>query len=131
MLSLEQVRQLEQKVELAISTIKRLSEERDSLKITIAEKDKRISELENMVVSFKDDQNRIESGIKSTLDLLNSLEDIAVSTQAKPETTSSKPTTSTQLTAAQQKQKDLDQILGKTSPEHGPSTQAADELDIY
>ena len=131
MLSLEQVKLLEQKVELAISTIRKLSEERDSLKLTIAEKEKRINELENMVVSFKDDQNRIETGIKTTLDLLNSLEDIATVSQPKREQSSVPQAQAVKLSPSAQKQKDLDQILGKTASAETATQQSTEQMEIY
>ena len=131
MLSLEQVKLLEQKVELAISTIRKLSEERDSLKLTIAEKEKRINELENMVVSFKDDQNRIETGIKTTLDLLNSLEDIATVSQPKREQPSVPQSQAVKLSPSAQKQKDLDQILGKTASAETATQQSTEQMEIY
>lgn len=131
MLSLEQVKLLEQKVELAISTIRKLSEERDSLKLTIAEKEKRINELENMVVSFKDDQNRIETGIKTTLDLLNSLEDIATVSQPKREQPSVPQAQTVKLSPSAQKQKDLDQILGKTASAETATQQSTEQMEIY
>ncbi|MBQ7611518.1 MAG: cell division protein ZapB [Spirochaetaceae bacterium] len=131
MLSLEQVKLLEQKVELAISTIRKLSEERDSLKLTIAEKEKRINELENMVVSFKDDQNRIETGIKTTLDLLNSLEDIATVSQPKREQPSVPQAQAVKLSPSAQKQKDLDQILGKTASAETATQQSTEQIEIY
>ena len=121
MLSLEQVKILEKKVEHAIAIIKRLSSECDSLKVQIIEKDERITELENMVIAFKDDQTKIESGIKNTLSLLNSLEDLAA-LPSKQETAS--PAV---VTHESQKQKDLAQILG--NPAGVP--QSSSQPDIF
>lgn len=118
MLSLEQIKLLEKKVEAAISTIKRLTDEREAFKLKLREKDKRISELEDMVVNFKDDQNKIENGIKNTLNLLNSLEDLALpsaeNTMAVESQEHGQPILQSQ--AASKKQNDLAQILGKPSP---------------
>lgn len=125
MLSLEQVKLLEQKVEQAIAKIKALSNERDSLKLKLVEKDKRISELENMVVSFKDDQARIESGIKSTLSLLDSLEDLATTAPAQSSRTAQSPQQHIKTPEDVQKQKDLNDILGKSA------TAASQTDDIF
>lgn len=124
MLSLEQIKLLEQKVEKAISLIKALSDERDVLKTRIAEKDRRIAELEDLVVNFKDDQSKIESGIKSTLNLLNSLEDLAIPMDSNSETEVENHKPSLQQ-AAKQKKDDLAQILGKQS------SQNQEQADIF
>lgn len=112
MLSLEQVKILEKKVEHAIGIIKRLNSECDALKLQLIEKDERISELENMVISFKDDQTKIETGIKNTLNLLNSLEDLAT-TPSKTENKQAETASTHAAAQENQKQKDLAQILGK------------------
>ncbi|MEL3908770.1 MAG: cell division protein ZapB [Treponemataceae bacterium] len=115
MLSLEQVKLLEKKVEHAIAIIKKLNKECDTLKLRLIEKDERISELESMVITFKDDQTKIETGIKNTLSLLDSLEDLATLPN-KQEGEKRPASTSSAQEAQSQKQKDLAQILGKPSP---------------
>ena len=75
MLNLDQVRLLESKVERAVQMIKSLHTEKDSLKKEIEVRDKRISELEKLIVAFKDDQSKIEEGIINALNQLSAFED--------------------------------------------------------
>ena len=75
MLNLDQVRLLESKVERAVQMIKSLHTEKDSLKKEIELRDKRISELEKLIVAFKDDQSKIEEGIINALNQLSAFED--------------------------------------------------------
>ena len=73
--NLDHVRLLESKVERAVQMIKSLHTEKDSLKKEIEVKDKRISELEKLIVAFKDDQSKIEEGIINALNQLSAFED--------------------------------------------------------
>ena len=75
MISLEQVKLLESKVSRAIDYIKKVTEEKDSLKAKLIACQKRIDELEILIQRFKEDQGRIEDGILSALDKLNQFED--------------------------------------------------------
>lgn len=75
MLNIDQVRLLENKVERAVNLIKSLSSDNDSLKKEIGAKDKRIAELENLILVFKDDQTKIEQGIVNALAQLSAFED--------------------------------------------------------
>ena len=82
MISLEQVQLLEAKVAKTIEYLKRLSIDNTAL---ISEKaflhdkleasQKRLDELEMLVMRFKEDQGRIEDGIISALDRLNQFEE--------------------------------------------------------
>lgn len=74
MVNLDQIKLLETKVEKAVNLIKSLSEEKDSLKREVEEKNKRISELENLIIVFKDDQSKIEQGIVNALNHLSAFE---------------------------------------------------------
>ena len=132
MLSLEQIKLLEKKVEKAISMIKALNEEKEALRLKIIEKDKRIAELENLLVNFKDDQAKIESSIKNTLTLLNSLEDLAVSSSSSTGAEQKTKTLVASVDANEVKQKtasqsELDEILGKSKA----LTQADVQADIF
>ena len=81
MISLEQVQLLETRVVQAIEYVERVTAENATL---ISEKaglltkleanQKRIDELEVLVMRLKDDQGRIEDGIMATLDRLNQFE---------------------------------------------------------
>ncbi|MBO8450852.1 MAG: cell division protein ZapB [Spirochaetes bacterium] len=82
MLSIEQVRQLENRVEKAVWKITslseentRLSEENHRLQDQLFSVQNRVNELERAVQAFKDDQGRIEEGILSALDKLSAFED--------------------------------------------------------
>jgi FtsZ-binding cell division protein ZapB len=82
MISLEQVQLLEAKVAKAIEYLKRLSAENASLvseKASLHDKleasQKRLDELEVLVMRFKEDQGRIEDGIIAALDRLNQFEE--------------------------------------------------------
>lgn len=87
MLNLDQVRLLESKVERAVQMIKSLHTEKDSLKKEIEVRDKRISELEKLIVAFKDDQSKIEEGIINALNQLSAFEDASYTrkNEARPQ----------------------------------------------
>ena len=82
MISLEQVQLLESKVAKAIEYVRRMTEENAAL---ISEKaglvskldanQKRLDELELLIMRFKEDQGRIEDGIIAALDRLNQFEE--------------------------------------------------------
>lgn len=74
MISLEQIRILEQKVESAVARIRTLSTENRTLKESLERYEGRIHELESMVSSFKAEQDAIEAGIVSALQQLDDLE---------------------------------------------------------
>ena len=75
MVTLDQINQLETKVEKAIQLIQSLKTENDSLRLEIHDKDKRIAELENLILVFKNDQIKIEEGIINALNHLSAFED--------------------------------------------------------
>lgn len=74
MLNLEQVQLLETKVVKAIEYVERVSGENAALQERLESYQKRIDELEVLVMRFKEDQGRIEDGILSALDRLNQFE---------------------------------------------------------
>ncbi|MDR1105749.1 MAG: cell division protein ZapB [Treponema sp.] len=75
MVTLDQVKLLETKVEKAIGYVEKVSGENTGLRERLESYQKRIDELEVLVETFKEDQSRIEDGILSTLDRLNQFED--------------------------------------------------------
>ncbi len=75
MLSLDQVRLLENRVEKAVTKIQSLTTENNHLRGQLSSLQSRVAELEGLVRSFKDDQGRIEEGILSALDRLSAFED--------------------------------------------------------
>jgi chromosome segregation ATPase len=91
MLSLDQVRLLENRVVKAVGKIESLTDENTRLKTQLSGLQARVSELEGLVRSFKDDQGRIEEGILNALDRLSAFEDSVYSGRenaAVPETAS-------------------------------------------
>ncbi|MDR1287291.1 MAG: cell division protein ZapB [Treponema sp.] len=75
MVTLDQVKLLETKVEKAIGYVEKVSGENTELRERLESYQKRIDELEVLVQTFREDQSRIEDGILSTLDRLNQFED--------------------------------------------------------
>ena len=82
MISLEQVLLLETRVAKAIDYVKRLtaenaalSSERAGLQAKLEANQKRIDELEVLIMGFKEDQGRIEDGIIAALDRLSQFEE--------------------------------------------------------
>lgn len=89
MVSLEQIKLLESKVSRTIDYVKTVTDENRQLKERLDSYQKRIGELEALVLQFKQDQSRIEEGILSALDRLNQFEDALeskLSTESKPST---------------------------------------------
>lgn len=75
MLQLDQIKLLEAKVAKAIQLIQSLKEDNDLLKMELHDRQKRIDELENLVLVFKSDQAKIEEGIVNALNHLTAFED--------------------------------------------------------
>ncbi|MGP1455586.1 MAG: cell division protein ZapB [Treponema sp.] len=82
MVTLDQISQLETKVEKAIQLIQSLKTENDSLRLEIHDKDNRIAELENLILVFKNDQIKIEEGIINALNHLSAFEDTIYQTKS-------------------------------------------------
>jgi chromosome segregation ATPase len=79
MLSLDQVRLLENRVVKAVGKIESLTAENTRLKTQLSGLQSRVGELEALVRSFRDDQGRIEEGILNALDRLSAFEDSILS----------------------------------------------------
>ncbi|MBN1698394.1 MAG: cell division protein ZapB [Spirochaetales bacterium] len=75
MITIQQIKALEQKVNKAVELISLLKKENDVLKNTLEISQSRMKELENLVAQFKNEQAEIEKGIMNTLSKLNQLED--------------------------------------------------------
>jgi FtsZ-binding cell division protein ZapB len=88
MITLEQTRLLEGKIERAIELIRILKEENATLRKGLDSAQKRMKELETMVDGFKSDQKEIESVILRTIKNLDELEE---STQAAAHGDSASP----------------------------------------
>jgi len=75
MLNLDQIKQLEARVSKAIELMQTLKDENDLLKLELHDRQKRIEELENIVLVFRNDQAKIEEGIINALNHLSAFED--------------------------------------------------------
>ena len=82
MISLEQIRLLEQKVTSAVELIRVLKEENATLRRGLDSAQRRMKELETLVEGFKTDQKEIESVIVRTLANLDDLEASAAGASA-------------------------------------------------
>jgi len=97
MISLEQVQLLESRVARAVEYVQKvtaenaaLSSERAGLQAKLEANQKRIDELEILVMRFKEDQGRIEDGIIAALDRLSQFEE-AFENSLKEKVTGKKP----------------------------------------
>ncbi len=86
MLNIDQVRQLENRVDKAVRKItslsdenRRLADENKTLQDQLFSFQTRVNELERSVQEFQEDQGRIEEGILNALDKLSSFEDSVLS----------------------------------------------------
>ena len=98
MISLEHVELLESRIAKAIEYIQQLSgenttlkDERSGLLAKLDANQKRLDELEMLVMRFKEDQGRIEDGIMAALDRLSQFEEAFESSLSGNETDAKKP----------------------------------------
>jgi len=146
MVNLEQVKLLESRVARAIEYVKRLSaenaalvSEKEGLQAKLEANQKRIDELEVLVMHFKEDQGRIEDGIIAALDRLSQFEEafenslkeketgkkpVAKAREKAPETEPPKPSNAEIFFEIPEKETDEDVPLSDE-----PSS--AGELDIF
>ena len=80
MISLDQVKLLEQKVESAVAKIQQLQAENDALRTKVTELTNAVSAKSEQLSSFESEQDQIESGIKKALDRLSSIENTVLKT---------------------------------------------------
>jgi predicted nuclease with TOPRIM domain len=98
MISLEQVLLLETRVAKAIDYVKKVTadnaalvSQREELQAKLNANQKRIDELEVLVMRFKEDQGRIEDGIIAALDRLSQFEEAFEHSLKEKTTTTRKP----------------------------------------
>ena len=138
MLTLDQVRALEARVEKAVGLIAALRGENSSLRASLADAEKRVAELEVLVEEFQKDQARIEEGIVEALRKLDAFEDggqvqapAMASAEAKPQREPARPAAGIAPTEPVLEGAGLeasDTAVGQDlSDEPGPS----DDLDIF
>lgn len=75
MIRLEQIRELNDKVQSTLEVIRVLRDENDLLRSKLEENETRVKELEVLVSSFRNDQDEIEEGITGILLQLDRLEE--------------------------------------------------------
>lgn len=134
MINLEQVKLLETKVAKAIEYVERLSKENTvlhrqeaELQARLESYQKRIDELEVLVMRFKEDQGQIENGILAALDRLNQFEK-AIEKSLKDKSSGVKPA------AKEPAKADSKRNEAETDPEDGqtcfeiPETTDEDDL---
>lgn len=73
MITLEKIIDLDDKINCAVKVIKGLREENQLLKNKISSYHTKITKLEELVSTFKDDQDEIEAGIKNAVNTLNQM----------------------------------------------------------
>jgi chromosome segregation ATPase len=84
MITLEQIRRLEQRVQAAVARIATLKNENALLREKLESYEGRVLELENSIAAFKRDQSEIEQGIVSALNQLDQLEDEVLESSQPP-----------------------------------------------
>jgi predicted nuclease with TOPRIM domain len=157
MISLEQVQLLETRVARAIEYAQKIAgenaalvSERESLQAKIDSNQKRIDELEVLVMRFKEDQGRIEDGIIAALDRLSQFEEAfekslkdtpqkktAAKTREKPAGTEPEPPASKEIffeIPEKETVKTTEPLNGGLSSEIQPEQKGEDtggELDIF
>lgn len=82
MLTLEQVKLLESKVESLIEMVKSLCAERDELKVAIQKKDERIEYLNSKVSTYETEQEKIEERVVNALNQLDVFQSSVVHAKA-------------------------------------------------
>lgn len=75
MISLDQIRALESRVEKAVTLIASLRAENASMRLGLSTAESRVAELEGLVADFQCEQEKIEEGIIAALRKLDSFED--------------------------------------------------------
>jgi len=85
MITLDQIRQLDQRVRRAVEQISLLKGENRRLQEKLDSYQLRIEELEVLIDTFKKDQGEIENGIINALNQLDMLEDRVAPSEEEPE----------------------------------------------
>lgn len=78
MITIEQIKTLEAKINKAVDLIDRLRDENNTLRNTLESTQERMKELEKMIDDFKDGQSAIEEGIINAIKKLDVLEDVVL-----------------------------------------------------
>jgi len=136
MISLEQVQELETKVAKAIEYVQKvnaenaaLSSERASLQQKLETNQKRLDELELLVMRFKEDQGRIEDGIVAALDRLSQFEE-AFENSLNEKTTQKKTHAKKEKIAEAEDSKEFFEISAKKTKENAELGSIDTDKDI-
>jgi len=137
-ISLEQVRALESRVEKAVALIASLRSENASMRSGLAAAESRVSELEGLVADFQKDQARIEEGIIEALRKLDSFEDtVHEAVAVKPAAPAMEPVVVAEVAHAvaspgPDDEEDLAAMEAETRPDPvAPLDDTSDSLDIF
>ena len=129
MVTLEQIRTLEEKVKKAVTYIAQLKEENSLLQKGLEKYRKRIDELEVLINEYTEDQNAIEEGIKNALLHLDKLED------AKAKAPAAKAASAAPVQEIEDIEGELVEPAMEVDDEPPPAktkkTEKKDELDIF
>ncbi len=149
MISLEQIKTLDEKVKQAVSVIDDLRGENSRLKQKLNSYQSRIEELERLIDDFKRDQGAIEQGILDAIDQLDKLEHAPPSPEAsrpvetapepEPDIPAAEAAAAPEDTPRQEdvpgpdeaEETDTGEKPGFYSEEEDPEGQEPNELDIF
>ena len=125
MLNLDQIKQLEDRVSKAIELMQSLKDENDLLKLELHDRQKRVEELEHIVLVFKNDQAKIEEGIINALNHLSAFEDTVYQAAASNANSISEQSSTSEAVAA-----DLSAGEGNAVSEAENQSQAATVVSV-
>jgi FtsZ-binding cell division protein ZapB len=143
MITLEQIRSLEDKVKKALEVIQTLQEENNTLRVTLEKSQKKIDGLEARVNAFKEDQDEIEQGIINVLAKLDELEDSIPEQETDTAVIDAEPDSETDAGTEEQEEESEQTVELSTDDEEIAETQensdheaeeteeAEEELDIF
>jgi chromosome segregation ATPase len=132
MISLEQVKLLEERVKKAVARIGALQREKSELRAKLGGYEKRISELEDLVSDVRDNQNEIEAGLLNALKQLDALEDEAATEESvTPPTEGSSEQANEQLDSGDADTSETTDPDAEASIDEEEESVEESELDIF
>jgi FtsZ-binding cell division protein ZapB len=138
MITLEQIRLLEERVRRAVDRISGLQEENRELRTKTAQYEKRVSELEARIDRFTTDQTQIEDGIKNALESLEGLEGLGNEVSPSPSggsapVTAPEPAEAREIASGAETEAEVEPDQSETdrSDTLAEPTDEANELDIF
>jgi len=138
MITLEQIRLLEERVRRAVDRISGLQEENRELRTKTAQYEKRVSELEARIDRFTTDQTQIEDGIKNALESLEGLEGLGNEVSPSPSggsapVTAPEPAEAREIASDAETEAEVEPDQSETdrSDTLAEPTDEANELDIF